>query len=68
MWDWDLIWHMFRVFTAMLIALGMVAVIVFAAYLVGTITLTSVTRMYETIMDRRVKRRGHADHSDDRQG
>lgn len=68
MWDWDLITHIFRIYMAMVIAAGMVAAIVFSVYLMSRFALGLAVEVYETIMDRRVKRRGRTDDDHDRQG
>lgn len=68
MWDWDLITHIFRIYMAMVIAAGMVATIVFSMYLLARFVLGLVMEIYETITDRRMRRRGRTDDDHDRQG
>lgn len=61
MWDWDLITHIFRIYMAMVIAAGMVATIVFGMYLLARFVLGLAMEIYETITDRRMRRRGRTD-------
>lgn len=57
MWDWDLIWHIFRILWSASVAVILVAAVLVTIYTFVMFFGLGVLEIHEKIMDRRVERR-----------
>lgn len=65
MWDWDLIWHIFRILWSASVAVIFVAAVLVTIYTFVVFFGLGVLEIHEKIMDRRVRRRGRTDDDHD---